>query len=99
MGVRRQEIDLVPAEAGLSFGVLGAEKLNHLDCLIGSNGACEMHETQTFVHLIIPLLPPAHCKPRPLKSATIAILTKIRVTIRQTAGSRHGCEESSKRPS
>jgi len=51
MGVRRPENDLVSAESGLRAAALRAEKLTRLDCLIGSNGACEMHQTQTFVHL------------------------------------------------
>ena len=53
ISVRRPENDLVPPESGLSLGVLGAGKLTHLDCLIGSNRACEMHQTQTFVHLTL----------------------------------------------
>ncbi len=57
-----------------------------------------MHQTQTFVHLIILLLPRPHCKPRPVKSMGITILSKIRIAIRQTAGSRHGSGNSSKRP-
>jgi hypothetical protein len=67
----------VPAESGLSPGVLGAEKSTHLDCLIGSNRACEMHQTQTFVHLIILALPRADCERRPVKSMGITILSKI----------------------
>jgi len=58
-----------------------------------------MHQTQTFVHLTILLLPRARLTPprtQPVKSMGVTMFSKIRIAIRPTAGSRHGSEESSK---
>src|SRR5580704_17103310 len=60
-----------------------------------------MHQTQTFVYPIIVSLPHAQLTPlrtQPLKSIDVTMLSKTPIAIRQTAGSRHGCEGSSKRP-
>ena len=89
----------MPTESRSSLGVSGTENSTDPNGLIQSNRACEMHQTQTFVHLIILLVPRAHCEPQPLKSIAVRMLLKIPIAIRPTSGSRHGSEESSKRPS
>src|ERR1700678_1454806 len=60
---------------------------------------CEMHQTQTFVHLTILLLPRAHCAPRPVKSIGVTIRSKIQSQIPHRERIRRGSENSSKSPS
>ena len=86
----------------LSMG-LGSERMvGHtkvdLSLHSGLSPPSEMHQTQTFVHLIILLLPRARREPQPVKSMQITTLLKILLTIVQAEGSRHGSENRSKRP-
>jgi len=62
IGCQPPENDLVPTESRSSLGVSGTETSTYSN-RFRFNRACEMHQTQTFVHRTILLLPRARLTP------------------------------------